>query len=67
MTSICARIQIPKDSLAVFANYPNVTKDQALEETVLVLLHPVVHGCFQPINVTTEDKITRHNVVTILS
>ena len=43
-TSICARIQIPKDRLAVFNNYPSVIKDQPLEEKVLTLFHPVVHG-----------------------
>ena len=27
------------------------------------LFHPVVHGCFQLIGVTTEDTIARHDVV----
>ena len=43
MTSICTRIPIPKDRLAVFTNYPSVTKNQALEETVLTLFRPMVH------------------------
>ena len=34
---ICARLPISQDRLAVFTNYPSVTKDQALEETVLTL------------------------------
>ena len=46
-TPICASLLIPNDRLAVFTNYPSVTKDQALEETVLTLFHPVVHSCFQ--------------------
>ena len=50
-------MQIPKDSLAIFTNHPSVTKDQLLEETVLTLLHPVVHGYFQPVYVNIEDKI----------
>ena len=62
-TLSCTRILIPKDNLAVFTNYPSVTKDQALEETFLTLFHPVVQGCFQPANVTIEDKIACHNVV----
>ena len=62
-TPICARIPISKDRLAVFTNYPSVTKDQALEETVLMgLFHPVVHGCFQLVGVTI-DTITHHDVV----
>ena len=63
-TLICARIPIPKDRLAVFTYYPSVTKDQVLEETVLTLFHPVVHGCFKLIGVNTiEDTIAHHNVV----
>ena len=33
------RIRLPifKDRLAIFANYPSVSKDQTLEETVLTL------------------------------
>ena len=62
-TSICARIPIPKDGLTIFTNYPSVTKDQELEKTVLTLFHPVVCGCFQPVIVTIEDTIARHNVV----
>ena len=54
---------ISKDRLAGFTIYPSVTKDQALEETVLTLLHPVVHRYFQLVNVTIEDTITRHNIV----
>ena len=30
-------------------------KDQALEETVLILFQPVVHGCFQLIGITIKD------------
>ena len=61
---MCERIPISKDRLAVFTNYPSITKEQALEETVLTgLFHPVVHGCFQLICVTIEDTITRHNVI----
>ena len=62
----CApRIPISKDRLAVFTNYPSVTRDQALEETVLMgLFHPVVHGCFQLVGILcTIDTIARHNVV----
>ena len=62
-TPICARISISKDRLAVFTNYSSVTKDQALEETVLTgLFHPVVHGCFQLIGITI-DTIAHHDVV----
>ena len=52
-TPICARILISKDRLAVFTNYPNVTKDQALGKTVLTFFfYPVVHaGGFQLISV----------------
>ena len=46
-TPICTRIPISIDRVAVFTNYPSVTKDKALEETGLILFHPVVHGCFQ--------------------
>ena len=60
---ICARIPIPKERLAVFTNYPSVTKDQTLEETVLNFFHPVIHGCFQPIGVTIEDTIACHDVI----
>ena len=35
-----------KDRLTVFTNDPSVTKDQALEETVLTLFDPVVHSGF---------------------
>ena len=63
-TPICARIPISKDRLAIFTNYPSVTKDQALEKTVLMgLFHPVVHGCFQLIGITIEDTIACHDVV----
>ena len=54
------------DRLAIFTNYPSVTKDQALEETVLMgLFHPVVHSCFQLAgwHYTIEDTITRYDVV----
>ena len=43
-----------QDRLAIFTSYPSVTKDQALEETVLTMFHPVVHCCFQFANVTIE-------------
>ena len=33
---------ILKDTLAVFIDYPSVTKDQASEETVLTFFCPVV-------------------------
>ena len=33
-TSICTRIPIPKDRLAVFTNYPSVSKDQAPYSTL---------------------------------
>ena len=59
----CARLPIPKERLAVFFNYPSVTKDQALEETVLTLFQPVVNSCFQLISVAIEDTIARHDVV----
>ena len=64
-TPICTRIPISKDRLAVFTNYPSVTKDQTLEETVLTcLFHPVpVHSCFQFTSITTEDTIAHHDVV----
>ena len=64
-TPICARIPISQDRLAVFINHPSVTKDQALEETVLTgLFHPVVHGCFQLVGINTiEDTIARYDVV----
>ena len=48
-TPICTRILISKDSLAVFTNYPSVSKDQA---SGLILFHPVVHGCFQLVGIT---------------
>ena len=54
---------IPKDRLVIFTNYPSVPKDQALEETVLTLLHPVIQGCFHPIDVTIEDRITHDDVI----
>ena len=57
-TSICARIPIPKDRLAAFTNFPNITKDQALEETALILFHPVVHGCFKLINSRIQLPVT---------
>ena len=44
----------------IFSQLP---KDQALEETVLTLFHSVVHGCFQPVDVTIKDKIACHNVM----
>ena len=64
ITPICARIPISKDRLAVFTNYPSVTKDQALEETVLTgLFHPMVHGYFQLVGVTIKGTIARHDAV----
>ena len=64
-TAICTKIPISKDWLAIFTNYPSVTKDKPLEETVLTLFHPVVHGCFhlELIGVTNEDTIACHNVL----
>ena len=56
-TPICTRIQIPKDRLAIFTNYSSVTKDQALNETILTLFHPVVHGCFQLISVKIQSPV----------
>ena len=62
-TPICARISIPldrsRDRLAIFTNYPNVTKDQALEETVLTLFyldHPVVQCYFQLVESVQLDS-----------
>ena len=43
-----------KESLTVFTDYPSVTKDQALEETVLTLFNPVIHSCFLFVGVTIE-------------
>ena len=57
---ICARILITKDSLAIFTNYPSVTKDQVLEETALILFHPVFHGCFQLIGVRIQLPVTSY-------
>ena len=45
-TQICTRILISKGRLAVFTNYPSVTKDQALEETVLAGLFPLWFTAF---------------------
>ena len=56
---ICAKILISKDRFAVFTNYPSATKDQALEEIVLTLFYPVVHGCFQLAGVTIEPGYNR--------
>ena len=60
---IGTRIPISKDKLVVFTNYPSITKDQALEETVLTLFHPVVHGCFELVSVTIEDTIAHRDVI----
>ena len=57
-TPIWARIPIPKDRLTIFTNYPSVIKDQALEETVLTLFHPMVHGCFQLVGVRIQSPVT---------
>ena len=62
-TAICTRILIPKDRLVVFTSYQSVTKDQALEETVLILFYPVVKGFFQLVGVTIEDTIVQHDVI----
>ena len=40
-----------------------ITKDQALEETVLTLFHPVVHVWFQLVGVAVEDSIACYDVV----
>ena len=63
-TQICPRIPISKDRLAIVTNYSSITKDRALEETVLTLFHPVVHACFQLVSVTIEGTIAHHDVVT---
>ena len=62
-TPIYTRIPISKDRLAVFTYYSSVTKDQALEETVLTLFHPEVHKCFQLVGVTIEDTIAHHDII----
>ena len=62
-TSLSARISIPKDGLTVFTTYPSLPKNQALEDTVPTLFHPVVHSCFQPIGVIIENTVAPHNVV----
>ena len=69
-TPISARISIPQgrswDRLAIFTNYPNVTKDQALEETVLTLFyldHPVVQCYFQLV----ESVLCQYNLTHRLS
>ena len=38
-----------KVRLAVFTNYPSITKDQALDETVLTLFHHMVHAAFNSV------------------
>ena len=53
----CKDTPIPKDRLAVFTNYPSVTKDQALKETVLTLFHTVVHGYFQLVGVKIQSPV----------
>ena len=62
-TLTCPRIPISKERLAVFTNYPSVTKEQALEETGLTLFHPMVYGCFQLVGVTVVDTIAHYDVV----
>ena len=57
-TPICTSLPVSKDRLAVFTNYPSVTKDQVLEETVLTLFHPVVHSCFKLIGVRIQSPVT---------
>ena len=52
-TPICARIPISKDRLAVFTNYPSVTKDQTLEETVLT-------GFFHPVHSSWPLSVCQH-------
>ena len=54
---------MPKDRLAIFINYPSVTKDQALKETILTLFHPMVYRCFQLLSVAIDDTIAYHDVV----
>ena len=61
--TICSRMSFPKDRLAIFTNYTSVIKYNALEETILTLFHPVVHGCFQLVYVTIKDTFARHNIV----
>ena len=59
-------IPISKNKLAVFTNYPSVTKDQVFwEETVLTLFYLVrVHSCFQPVSVSPiADTIACHDIV----
>ena len=66
-TPICTRITISKDRLAIFTNYPSVTKDQTrhykkqFSRAYSTLC--TVHGCFQFTSITTEDTIARHDVV----
>ena len=50
-------LPILKDRLAVFTNYPSVAEYLALQETVLALFHPVVHGCFQLIGIKIQSPI----------
>ena len=40
---------------------------QALEETILTLFHPVVHGCFQFADVTIDYEVTESSVTMTLS
>ena len=56
-------VPIFKNGLAVFTDDPSVTKDQALEETVLILFHPVVQGCFQSTGVIIKDTIAHHDII----
>ena len=53
-TSVCIRILIPKDRLAVFTHYPSVTR---------IRLHTCGSAAFKPVNVTVKDTIACYNVV----
>ena len=57
-TPICARILIPKYRIAISTNYPSVTKDQALEETVLTLFHHLIQGYFELVDFTIQLPVT---------
>ena len=53
-TPICARIPIPKYRLAIFTNYPSVTKDHA---SVLTIFHYVIQGYFELVSFTIQSPI----------
>ena len=48
-------LQTAKDSLISCLHH--VTKDQALEEIVPILFHPVVQGCFQLVGVRIQSPV----------